>query len=139
VPSDAGVDLRSARLAQGFVALALGAWFAFHLDPVVPAVAALCAAGALLGARGPLLLVAGLVPTRRPVADRPRGPVLPERLTLGLEAMLLGTASALLWGPANRVGDLLALVAGLVAAVDATSALSPGRWLAARVAGRRAT
>ena len=139
MPSDAGVDLRSARLAQGFVALALGAWFAFHLDPLVPAVAALCAAGAVLGARGPLLLLAGLVPSRRPAAERPRGPVLPERLTFGLEAALLGGASALLWGPASRVGDLLALVTGIVAAVDATSALSPGRWLAARVAGRRAT
>ena len=132
--TDAGVDLRGARLAQGAIALALGVWFAFHLDPIVPVVAAVCAVDAALSPRGPLTLLAGLVPARGP---RHRGPVLPERLTLGLEAALLTVASLLLWGPAGRLGDLLALVSGVIAAVDATSALSPGRWLAARLGGRR--
>jgi hypothetical protein len=63
--------------------------------------------------------------------------VLPERLTLGLEAALLALASLLLWGPAGRIGDLIALATGIVAAVDATSALSPGRALAARLGRRR--
>jgi len=134
MPSDAGVDLRGARLAQGAIALALGVWFAFHLDPIVPVVAVACAVDAALSPRGPLVLLAGLVPGRR---SRARGPVLPERLTLGLEAALLAAASLLLWGPASRVGDLLALVTGVIAAVDATSALSPGRWLAARLCGGR--
>ena len=134
MPTDAGVDLRSARLAQGAIALALGVWFAFHLDPIVPVLAVVCAVDAALSPRGPLVLAAGIVPSRRP---RTRGPVLPERLTLGLEAVLLGVASLLLWGPAGRIGDLIALATGIVAAVDATSALSPGRALAARLSGRR--
>ena len=134
MPTDAGVDQRGARLAQGAIALALGVWFAFHLDPIVPVVALVCAVDAALSPRGPLVLLAGLVPGRGP---RKRGPVLPERLTLGLEAGLLAIASLHLWGPASRVGDLLALVTGVIAAVDATSALSPGRWLATRLGGRR--
>ena len=134
MPTDAGVDQRGARLAQGAIALALGVWFAFHLDPIVPVVALVCAVDAALSPRGPLVLLAGLVPGRGP---RNRGPVLPERLTLGLEAGLLAIASLLRWGPASRVGDLRALVTGVIAAVDATSALSPGRWLATRLGGRR--
>lgn len=133
MPTDASVDLRSARLAQGAIALALGVWFAFRLDPVVPAVAVVCAADAALSPRGPLVVLTGLLPTRGP---RPRGAALPERLTLGLEAVLLMIASLLLWGPAGRVGALIALVTGVIAAVDATSALSPGRWLAARLGAR---
>lgn len=134
MPSDAGVDLRGARLAQGVIALALGVWFAFHLDPIVPVVALVCAADAALCPRGPLVLLAGLVPAR---GRRARGPVLPERVTLGLEAGLLAVATLLMRGPAGRVGDLLALATGIVAAVDATSALSPGRAIAARLGGRR--
>lgn len=134
MPTDTGVDLRGARLAQGAIALALGVWFAFRLDPIVPVVAIVCAVDAVLSPRGPLVLLAGLVPGRGP---RARGPALPERLTLALEAVLLVIASLLLWGPASRIGDLLALVTGVVAAVDATSALSPGRWIAARLGSRR--
>ena len=96
--------------------------------------AVVCAVDAALSPRGPLVLLAGIVPSRGP---RARGPVLPERLTLGLEAALLTVASLLLWGPASRVGDLIALATGIVAAVDATSALSPGRALATRLGGRR--
>jgi hypothetical protein len=133
VPSDAGVDQRSARLAQGGIALALGVWFAFHLEPIVPVLGVVCALDAALSPRGPLTLLAGLVPG----GSGTLGPALPERLTLGLEAALLLVAGALLWGPASRIGALLALATGIVAAVDATSALSPGRWMAARVGSRR--
>ena len=133
MPSEPGVDARAARLAQGAIALLLGVWFAFHLDPLVPAVAALCAADAALCPRGPLLLLAGIVPSRGATT---RGPALPERLTFGLEAALLIVASLMLWGPASRIGALVALATGAVAAVDATSTLSPGRWLAARLGAR---
>jgi hypothetical protein len=114
---------------QGGIALALGVWFAFHLDPVVPALAVLCAVEAAAAPRGPLLGPARLIPGGR----GRRAPLLPERLTLGIEAATLAVAAILLRGPASRIGDLLALATGIVAAVDATSTLSPGRWLAGRI------
>lgn len=129
MPADAGVDPRSARLVQGGIALALGAWFAFRLDPVVPVLAALCAIEAAVAPRGPLLGPARLIPG----GPLRRTPLLPERLTLGIEAAALAVATILLRGPASRIGDLLALATGIVAAVDATSTLSPGRWLADRI------